>query len=289
MTNLFDAFSGLHRTPKTPRPADRPLIVAVHGGTYTSAYFDIEGYSLLDSAAAQGLHIVAPDRNGYGQTPMLPPDERAILGQARSLRHWIRQSWRHFDAECSGIVLIGHSIGGAIAARIASEPEDLPLLGLAVSGVGLRTPAEHRPMWNALPDIPHADIPSAMKDGVMFGPAGSYHSAMPEASHRADAPAPRAELVDIVSTWHDDVHSILGKISVPVHYRQGEFDHLWIVDQSEVSGFASALKTSPSVDAALVKGAGHCLDFHRVGAGFHLQQIGFALQCAAQTPESSGK
>lgn len=282
--NLFGDFSGLHRTPVTTRPMDRPLIIAVHGGTYTSAYFDIAGYSLLDSAAASGLSLVAPDRNGYGDTPLLPPTERTILGQARSLRQWIRESWRHFDAECGGIVLIGHSIGGAIAARIASEPEDLPLLGLAVSGVGLRTPADHRPMWNALPDIPRVEILSAMKDGVMFGPAGSYHSDMPAASHRADAPAPRAELVDIVSTWHDDVHAILGKITVPVHYRQGEFDHLWIVDESEVTGFAAALTSSPRVDAALVKGAGHCLDFHRVGAGFHLQQLGFALQCAAQSP-----
>ena len=35
-----------------PAAADVPLVIALHGGTYTSTYFDIPGYSLLDRAAA---------------------------------------------------------------------------------------------------------------------------------------------------------------------------------------------------------------------------------------------
>ena len=50
----------------TPLP-NAPLIVAIHGGTYTSAYFDVPGYSLLDRADASGVPIIAPDRPGYGE------------------------------------------------------------------------------------------------------------------------------------------------------------------------------------------------------------------------------
>ena len=34
--------------------AGTPLVIALHGGTYTSEYFDIPGYSLLDRGEAAG-------------------------------------------------------------------------------------------------------------------------------------------------------------------------------------------------------------------------------------------
>ena len=278
---LFDRTSGLSRSGATRDDCGAPLLVAIHGGTYTSAYFDVPGYSLLDRAAAAGMPIIALDRPGYGDTPMLAPAEMTIQGQARHLTQVLKSAWRSFGAGRPGMVIVGHSIGAAISAAIASEPDGLPLLGLAISGVGMRTPPEHRPMWEALPDIPLVDLPSELKDGVMFGPEGSFAADMPLASHIANTTAPKAELVDIVSTWQDIAPAILGAINVPVHYRQGEFDKLWIVDEGEVSAFAKALAKSPRVDAAMVRGYGHCLDFHRIGGNFQQQQLAFARQCSA--------
>jgi pimeloyl-ACP methyl ester carboxylesterase len=279
---LHEDLSGRKRLPASASAVDVPLVVAIHGGSYSSAYFDVPGYSLLDRAAANGIPILAPDRAGYGSSPPLPPEGATIRGHAKALTPFLRAAWDRHGAGTKGIVLIGHSIGGAIAATIASDAGDLPLIGLAVSGVGLRTPPEHKPQWESLPDTPLVDMPPALKDQLMFGPPGSFDAAMPAASHVANAPAPRAELIDIVGTWHLNVHEILARITVPVHYRQGEFDHLWIVDQDEVSGFGRALSGSARVDAAMIKGTGHCMDFHRVGAAFQLQQLGFALQCSTQ-------
>ena len=59
----------------------------------------------------------------------------------------------------------------------------------------------------------------------------------------------------------------------------GEFDKLWITNEDEVIQFGKAFSGSPSVDARLLASAGHCIDFHRVGVGFQLEQIGFALRC----------
>jgi len=277
-TLLFDTFSG--RSRPAPQGSEAPLLVAIHGGTYTSAYFDVPGYSLLDAAATAGLPIIALDRPGYGDTPILAPTDMTILGQARSLTQALKSAWRNYGESRPGMVIIGHSIGAAISAAIASEPDGLPLLGLAISGVGMRTPPEHRPMWEALPDIPLVELPNELKDGVMFGPESSFAPDMPLASHVANTTAPKVELVDIVSTWQDNAPAILGAITVPVHYCQGEFDQLWIVDEGEVAAFARALNRSPKVDAAMVKGNGHCLDFHRISAEFHQQQLAFALQCA---------
>ena len=179
---LFADISGLTRGPADPINEQAPLIVAIHGGTYTSGYFDVPGYSLLERAAINGLKAIAIDRPSYGTTPSLDPGDMAIDGQARYLARALDEAWRVYGESTRGIVLIGHSIGAAIAATIASEPSGLPVLGLAISGVGLRTPGTHGPLWQSLPDTPTVEMPAHIKDQLMFGPAGSFDPAMPSAS-----------------------------------------------------------------------------------------------------------
>jgi hypothetical protein len=60
-------------------------VVAIHGGTYTSAYFDLLGRSLLDAAEANSIPIIAIDRSGYADCPMLESERMDISGQAAFL------------------------------------------------------------------------------------------------------------------------------------------------------------------------------------------------------------
>jgi hypothetical protein len=126
------------------------------------------------------------------------------------------------------------------------------------------------------------DLPTPMKDGVMFGPEWTYGKSMPAASYQSDSQIPRAELIDINNGWIDRVRSVAAQVTVPVQSRQAEFDHLWITDAQQVSGFGAAFSSAPGVDARLVPGAGLCIDFHQAGAGFQLGQLGFALKCCVQ-------
>jgi pimeloyl-ACP methyl ester carboxylesterase len=281
MSELFAGLSGRRGTTERRIDADHPLVVALHGGTYTSAYFDLPGYSLIRRAEALGVAILAPDRPGYGESPALALEKMTLQGNADALAPAIGEAWDRYRGDAKGVVLIGHSIGGAIAMMIAAQTRDWPLLGLAVSGIGLRSPPHTRDAWASLPDLPMVDLPSAVKDQVMFGPAGSYTPDMPAASHAADHAIPRSEILDIVSTWDDAVHGIAASIAVPLHYRQAEHDALWIVSEDEVSRFSDAHTASPHKDAAMVPGVGHCMDFHRYGAAMQVQQLGFALQCAS--------
>lgn len=279
---IFGQLSGKLRLAKAGLRRDTPLIVAIHGGTYTSAYFDTPGYSLMDRAEALEIPIIAPDRPGYGSSPLSLAGDGSIDGQARYLIDSLADAWQRYGRGTCGIFLIGHSIGGAIAATIASTGAKLPIIGLAVSGVGMRTPEGHGSQWERLPDTPIVELPTPLKDQLMFGPPGAYDDSMPAASHAANTGAPKAELVDITNGWHKRVQRILGNITAPVHYRQAENDALWIVDEGEVSAFARACSQSRLVDAAMMKATGHCMDFHRIGRALQVQQLGFALQCAAQ-------
>lgn len=272
-------FSGRKRLPDAPVRADTPLVIAVPGGTYASIYFDVPGYSLLDRATSVGVPIFAIDRPGYrGSTPV-SPGESIILANAEVLDQLVAELWDQHGDGASGVVLIGHSIGGAVVTAMAARQPSWPLLGIAVSGCLLQVPGESRAAWDALPEAEMVELPSPMKDFVMFGPEWTYREGMPTASHIADSPVPKAELLDITGGWIQRVRSLAGQVTVPVHARQGEFDRLWITDEQQVTGFGEAFTAAPTVDAKLVRSSGHCIDFHRGAAAFQLEQLAFALAC----------
>ncbi len=275
-------FTGQKRWPDGPIGPDTPLIVAIHGGTYTSTYFDVAGYSLLERAVGAGVPIIALDRPAYRGSTAVEPGESIILANVEVLDHAVAEIWADVGSGTSGVVLIGHSIGGAVVTALAARQPSWPLLGIAVSGCMLQVPGESRGAWEALPDIPVVELPSPMKDFVMFGPEWTYRKEMPGASHVADTTVPKAELLDITGGWVEQVRSVAAQVTVPVHSRQGEFDKLWITDEQQVAAFAAAFSRSPYVDARLVRSAGHCIDFHRSAAAFQLEQVAFALACCVR-------
>jgi pimeloyl-ACP methyl ester carboxylesterase len=280
-------FSGRSRIPSGTIPADTPLVVALHGGTYTSLYFDVPGFSLLDVAASLEVPIIAIDRPAYGGSTQVDDSDSIILKNAEVLDELLSELWTTHGNGTSGIFVIGHSIGGAIATALAARHPSWPLLGIAVSGCLVRVPSESGGAWAALPDTYLVELPAEIKDFLMFGPEWTYGVMMPSASHVANTTVPKAELLDITSTWITNLHSTAAKVDVPVHSRQGAFDHLWVTDDAQMAEFASVFTGSPHVDARLVPEAGHCIDFHRVSRAFQLEQLAFALTCCVNAEAPS--
>lgn len=266
-----------------------PLVIALHGGSYTARYFDVPGHSLLVQARDRAIPIVALDRPGYGTTTALPEGKETIASNAERLEAIIAGLLSVLGQEGKPVVLVGHSIGGAIALSLAARPASWSLAGVAISGVGLKSPPEAEGTWSTLPQTRMVTIPREIKDVVMFGQRESYVDAFPALSHQADAAVPRAELLDIVSGWPSRAPDILSRISVPVHYRMGEDDHLWVVDSQQVEFFASALSGAQSVDVELIRGTGHCIDFHRAGHLLQRHQLAFAVDvCAVKSADAGG-
>jgi pimeloyl-ACP methyl ester carboxylesterase len=272
------SFSG--RANAVEPGSDVPLVIALHGGTYTSAYFDIPGFSLLDRARDLGVPAIALDRPNYGDSSSLTTGDSIILANADVLGDAIDSIWREQGAGTAGVVLIAHSIGAAVAIAIAASPQAWPLLGLAISGCLVRPPGQSRAAWEALPDIDMIELPVPMKDQVMFGLPWTHVDAMPAASHPANALVPKSELLDITGGWLERRAEVCGRVTVPVHHRQGEFDALWVTNADELDQFRAGFTSAPYVDSHLEHCSGHCIDFHRASAAFHLSQLGFALECA---------
>ena len=266
--------------PDVPAAEDYPLVVAIHGGTYTDDYFHIEGYSLAARAAALGIPVFTVNRPAYADSVRKEKLDCSIAANAALLNDALSGLWETRRGNARGIFLIGHSIGGAIAVQMAALEKSWPLLGLSVSGVGVREPEPVLEQWRSLPPDELIVIPPQAKDHLMYGPPETYVPQAQRAAHRADHPMPRQELLDIAFEWPRLLQEAAPRVDVPVHYRQPEFDNLWVVNEAEVQDFASRFVNAPLVDAQVFKGVGHNIDFHRLGGAFQLQQLAFALACS---------
>ncbi|MBG6118500.1 pimeloyl-ACP methyl ester carboxylesterase [Sphingobium sp. JAI105] len=256
-----------------------PLIVAIHGGSYTSKYFDIAGYSLLDRAAAAGCSAVAFDRPGYGGSTLLECEDAILQANAHRLEAGIAELWRRDNGQSSGVFLVGHSMGGAISTLIAASEPSWPLLGLAVSGIALAHPEGVPAFEGEPPEEVYLEVPDEVKIGHMFGPEGTYAADAPKHSAAANHAVIFREIIDI-NAFPSRASDVYALVRAPVHYRHGEHDVLWSKAEGEVERVAKAFVLSPRVDAALVVGAGHAIDFHHSGQELQQAQIAFAIGCA---------
>ncbi|WNV83003.1 alpha/beta hydrolase [Umezawaea sp. Da 62-37] len=258
-----------------------PLIITLHGGTYTSAYYDVAGGplgSFNDVACRAGFAVLSVDRSGYGGSEPLPEEENTFARQADLLDAAIDLVLA--DRPESGVVLVGHSIGGMVALEIAARRPRWPLVGVSVTGIGARIPsggASEALGGLGLSGV--VDLPVEQRDAVMFGPSGSFTEQAREAAHTTYAPTPFVELV-LAPRWaRERLASVAGQVLVPVHNALAEHDALWDSSPEALAEFVAVF--GGRATAELVPGVGHSIDHHVLGATVHLRQLAFAFQCGA--------
>ncbi len=259
----------------------KPLIAALHGGTYTARYYDVAGSAqgtFLDVAAAAGYPVVCFDRPGYGGSAALSPDQNTFGRHAALLADAIAQAAARFSA--TSVFLTGHSIGGMIALMIAAADIDFRLTGLSVTGMGavIRAGGPAHALASLPPDET-IDLPYDQRDQVMFGPAPTWTAAAVQAAHGSYAPTPVRELI-AAPQWPDEhLPGLAPRITVPVHHALAEFDALWDSTPAHVEQFAKLLTAAPFVDASIARATGHSIDHHILGHALHLRQLAFAEEC----------
>jgi pimeloyl-ACP methyl ester carboxylesterase len=269
-----------HR-PDTPG-VGMPLLVAVHGGTYTSAYFGIAGGplgSFVEIATRNGFPVLTIDRPGYGASGMLPDGENTFERQAKILDEAVAHRLRLSSAEA--VVLVGHSVGGMICLEIAARHPDWPLAGVSATGVGARIrpggAAEH---IAGLPLNGVVDLPLAERESAMLGPEGSISPEARKAALASYAPAPFVELVEPPAWTRRRLSAVAAAVTVPVHNVLAQYDAFWDTSPEARAEFESLFPDSVPVTTGVIPGVGHSIDHHFLGAALHLQQLAFAYTCS---------
>ena len=252
-----------------------PLLVCIPGGSYNARYFDVPGHSLLEVAHESGFSIVALDRPGYqGSDPLV--GEITFERNAAVLSEAIAELWKRYEESATGVVLIGHSMGGAIAIHMAGQKHSWPLLGVSATSIHIDAPEQVTEAWNSIPADAIVPFSKEQRLQFMYGPEGTFDPDVVDAAEISTDPIPVAELLEVVGRWITDFPDLAASVKVPVHYALAEHEQLWISTDDNVRTFSEAFTSAPSITAERVLGSGHNLDHHSGSQPFHQRQLEFA-------------
>ena len=124
--------------------ADSPWLLYLHG-----ARRDVDASAFrIRQMQALGFGVLAIDYRGFGRSSDELPSEATVAEDARAAWAWLAQQHPANDR-----YIFGHSLGGAIAVRLATEVSDAK--GLIVEGTFTSIPAVFGTMkWGWLPITP---------------------------------------------------------------------------------------------------------------------------------------
>lgn len=233
ITLLHGRTTGIAALPD--EATDQPLLVFVHGGGATSRSFDIPGHSQILRAARNGFPAYALDRPGYGGSEPLglpaDSDTGVLRAAAERLDEAVTELWQRHATTAPGVVVIGCSIGGAVATHLAAlwsdqERPGWPLLGLAVVDIGQLPPENVVDAWRSTPAEERIDM-SELRGRITAPPLWTLapHQFGLHSLPGILEPVVRAEGLEIVGGWPREWRHVASRITVPVHYRLGSSTH----------------------------------------------------------------
>lgn len=260
-----------------------PLLVCLPGGSYNATYFEVGDNSLVEEAVRQGFPVARLNRPGYaGSTPVEPVTFR---GNAEVLNQAIATLWSQRGQGLPGVVLIGHSMGGAIAIHLAALERSWPLLGIAPTAIHVDAPEAVSNAWAGMPVGVSIEFTPEQRTQFMYGDPDTYRTGVIDEAGVSCEPIPVAELLEVVGGWIDDFPSVAAAVEVPVHYTLADADNLWVASEDAVRSFGSAFTASPQVETEFVRNCGHNLDHHHVAEEFHRRQLQWARTTAEHSEE----
>jgi pimeloyl-ACP methyl ester carboxylesterase len=216
-----------------------PSVVALHGWKRTHVDFS----AVLGPAAPGGaLPSVAPDLPGFGATPA-PSEAWGSAEYAEAVARLIQDT----DGPAGPVVVVGHSLGGRVAATLAAKRPDL-VKALVLTGAPLfprtgfrsRTPAAFRVMRT----LGRAGLASEER---MERARQRYGSA----DYRSAEGVMREILVRLVNETYDEV---LGVLRCPVELVWGEAD-----SDAPLSVAERISDRLPQAVLTVCRGAGHLI------------------------------
>lgn len=262
-----------------PRSApDAPLLVCIHGGGCNGGYFDLKGCSTVEAAVEGGLPVLLVDRPGYGQSaPFVSPNPITETGAL--IRAFIDDVRSKSLPESRDILMIGHSIGGAVVLTMAAERGAWPLRGIAVSGIGDQPPAPAK-LLGIEDDQPRFEPSQRFTEALFFDPEAAYSWKVLASLRTVAEPWLTAEVIEVIERWPDNWPMLAPQIDVPVHIRLAEHERIWISGEDVIARMTSKISAAPIVDAALLLGGGHLYEVTRHGPQFIASQLRFLLDQA---------
>src|SRR5215831_12949415 len=118
--------------------ANGHTVVLLHGNNFAGFYFG----GPIDALRKEGFRIVVPDQIGYGRSskPIIPYN---FHDMARNTRLILQ------NLKIEKVMVVGHSMGGMLAARFATQYPDMVERVVLYNPIGLVDPRFDRP-WDSV-------------------------------------------------------------------------------------------------------------------------------------------
>ena len=253
----------------------RAVIVAVHGGVTTSAYFDCPGHprlSLLRTAPALGFTVLAIDRPGYGSSA---PHAREIAPATRrvDLAYAVVERILGTRPRGAGLFVLAHSAGCELAVRMAADERGATLLGIELAGTG----REH-----------HPDAISSLTAGgpgrgdrlreLLWQPSHLYPTEIFGGAAIA-SPGPAYEATVMPRWATHDFARLAANVAVPVQFTVGAYERVWRTDPIALGEVAALFTSAPRVVLNEQADSGHNLSMGHSATAYHLKVMSFIEEC----------
>lgn len=258
--------------------APRAVIVAVHGGGSSAAYFDCPGHprlSLMRTAAALGYTVIALDRPGYGASDAYP--EAVVHPEQRiALAYGAVDAMLGARDRGAGMFLLGHSNGCELALRMAVDERaaQADVFGVALAGTGLRYDAAALEMISSA-TVTHR--PPGLRE-LLWRPAELY----PPLTNTTNARSGARYEAAMVQDWpRSEFPALAAEVQVPVHFTAAEHERVWQSDPDALTAIRGLFTAAPRVTVHRQVGAGHNISVSVGAAAYHLTVLAFIEECLA--------
>jgi len=268
--------SGLLAEPETP---PRALVLALHGGGMTAAYFHGRVHpdlSLLRLGRRLGFTVLALDRPGYGRSSAWLPQGQ-LLGEQADTVYGALDEFAARHATGAGVLVVGHSYGLKLGLFLAAHPRGKELLGLDGSGAAYRyQPALHPGAADTelTADGSVAAYASRSPRELFWGSESLYPPGTFTPGMRPIAPVPQLEAYQS-ALWPELLPGVAAEVRVPFQFSVAEHEQWWQVTDADLALFTAA----PHLIVRRQPAAGHNISLGWAARSYHLNALAFAEQC----------
>lgn len=265
------------------RSAPKAVIVALHGGATTAAYFDCPGHpelSLVRSAPGHGYTVLALDRPGFGSSALYG-------GEFDSTPRRIEMTYRAIEAilgsrdHGAGVFVLAHSNGSELALRMAADDRGRDLLGLEFSGTGLH---QQGAAAAVLAGASRENIPTGLRE-LLWEPADLYPTGVSRSVRIKGGPVSPGYESDLVSNWRRDLPDLAARVGIPVRYTLGEHERVWSTGPTAVTEVAALFTAAPRFVVNDQAAAGHNLSLGHSAPDYHRGVFDFVDECISTTTD----
>jgi pimeloyl-ACP methyl ester carboxylesterase len=283
------------RTSTTPKYF--PLIVGIHGATYSSQYFNASpAHTAASLSAYLGVPFVAIDRPGYRDSSALPPtpDGSTFFQEEGKYvhRYILPELWEKYGqpSGASTMILLGHSLGVSACVIVGAlhsleKGTRYPLGGVMISGRTI-TSAISKSQGEAqiaeARKVGYIEYPPGVKNKIMFGDPklGLASDEILRISEEITQHGLVGEMEDRRFQWDAYWQAYARAVKMPVLAAIGERDGLFQASQRDLESFSSNFTNSSKVETVCIPAAPHCMEMSHWGSAWYLRCFGFAIECA---------